>query len=370
MPGNNFIKVLMTADAVGGVWTYCMELCKSLQEYQVKFFLVTSGTKLTAVQKDEVAELNNVTLYETEYKLEWMHNPEDDIKASGEYLLKLEKEINPDVIHLNSFSYGSLQFKAPVMVVAHSDVYSWWMAINKDYPPAEWHNYFTNVKRGLENADLIVAPSLAAMDDIKTVYEIYNDNTVIYNGRDPELFYKQEKLPFMMSMGRIWDQGKNINLLVEAASRINWEIKIAGDINFENSGIKLQQQNIKYLGKLDPSQVADELSMASIYVLPAKYEPFGLSVLEAALSGCALVLGDIPSLKEIWQDNALYVNTDDAAGLAKTINDLIENKGKMSLLASKAFTHAKKYSISIQAKEYFKRYRQLTFSQKYFKETA
>ncbi len=32
--------------------------------------------------------------------------------------------------------------------------------------------------------------------------------------------------------------------------------------------------------------------------LPARYEPFGLSVLEAALSGCALVLGDIPSLRE------------------------------------------------------------------------
>src|SRR5690625_7216151 len=35
------------------------------------------------------------------------------------------------------------------------------------------------------------------------------------------------------------------------------------------------------------------LRQASVFVMPSRYEPFGLSVLEAALSGCALILSDI-----------------------------------------------------------------------------
>ncbi len=40
---------------------------------------------------------------------------------------------------------------------------------------------------------------------------------------------------------------------------------------------------------------------------PARYEPFGLAVLEAALSGCALVLGDLESLRERWDGAAVFV---------------------------------------------------------------
>jgi glycosyltransferase involved in cell wall biosynthesis len=36
------------------------------------------------------------------------------------------------------------------------------------------------------------------------------------------------------------------------------------------------------------------------------YEPFGLAPLEAALCGCAVVANDIPSLREVWADSALY----------------------------------------------------------------
>src|SRR5438128_1260761 len=138
-------KILMTADTVGGVWTYCMELCKSLQSYPVEIHLVTMGDALKAWQKDEVKALNNVTVYETTFRLEWMNDPWQDIKECGEWLLQLEEKIEPDVVHLNCFAYGSLPFKAPVVVVAHSDVYSWFLSVKNEYPPAEWHQYFSVV---------------------------------------------------------------------------------------------------------------------------------------------------------------------------------------------------------------------------------
>ncbi len=46
---------------------------------------------------------------------------------------------------------------------------------------------------------------------------------------------------------------------------------------------------------------------AAIFAHPARYEPFGLAVLEAAMAGCALVLGDIPTLRELWDGAAVFV---------------------------------------------------------------
>ena len=67
--------------------------------------------------------------------------------------------------------------------------------------------------------------------------------------------------------------------------------------------------------------LARKMAEASIYALPARYEPFGLSALEAALSGCALVLGDIPSLREIWGPAAIYVPADDKVGALRAALD-------------------------------------------------
>ena len=61
-----------------------------------------------------------------------------------------------------------------------------------------------------------------------------------------------------------------------------------------------------------PSErLADWFGRASIYALPARYEPFSLSALEVAMAGCTLVLGDIPSLRETWDGAAAFVDPDD-----------------------------------------------------------
>jgi glycosyltransferase involved in cell wall biosynthesis len=75
-------------------------------------------------------------------------------------------------------------------------------------------------------------------------------------------------------------------------------------------------------------------------VLPARYEPFGLSVLEAALAGCALVLGDIPSLRELWRNRAVFVAPDDPEALENAIVQLIEDPDRRNALAAGARSRA------------------------------
>lgn len=364
------LKILITADTVGGVWTYCLELCKALQPYNVQFSVVTTGAKLSMNQWEEVHALQNVRVYETDYLLEWMENPWRDIDESGDYLLQLEEEIQPDLIHLNCYAYGSLKWKAPVVMVAHSDIYSWWISVRREDPPAEWNEYFFRVKRGLEQADLLVAPSAAMLDFINNIYAPAVDHKVIYNARNPNLFSRRAKHETVMSMGRIWDEAKNVNLLATAARKINYTIKLAGDNHFEHNAIDVSQNNVHYLGKLTSRQIADELSTAAIYALPARYEPFGLSALEAALSGCALVLGDIPSLREIWQEHAVYVDTNDADALADTINRLMRSKKTLLQYARNAHSHAMQFAPQVLAHQYMEAYKHLLHRETITEETA
>jgi glycogen synthase len=347
----------MTADTIGGVWTYCMELCRALP--QVQFHLVTSGVRMQEWQKQEVGFLPNVAVYETDYLLEWMSNPWKDIEAAGEWLLRLEKELQPDVVHVNSYAFGALPFRAPKIVVAHSDVFSWWLAVKGDMPPAQWDEYYRQVQSGLQGADLVITPSLAKRNSLRELYGVTSNCRTVYNGRSNELFYKEDKQPTVFSMGRIWDEAKNIRLLVNAAPYTSCQIRIAGDQQFENNSLRVETGNTCYLGKLDTSRIAAELAAASVYVLPAKYEPFGLSALEAAYSGCALVLGDIPSLREIWQDAAVYIDTNDATALAATLNGLLSNKEKWEFYSRKAEARAQIFSSHTMAAAYLDVYSQM-----------
>lgn len=360
-------KVLMTTDTVGGVWTYCLELCRALQD--VEFYLVTSGARMNESQKTEISALSNVTVYETDYALEWMDNPWDDIEASGEWLLQLEKEVKPDLVHLNSYSYGALPFKAPKIVVAHSDVFSWWLAVKGETPPKEWSEYYFRVQAGLQEADLVVAPSKAKLRSIKEIYGALSNSKVVYNGRNKDLFYKGEKQPHILSMGRVWDEAKNIRLLLDAAQLTSCAVRIAGDQQFANNSMAIEQGNTLCLGKLDTPRVTEELAAASIYVLPARYEPFGLSALEAAYSGCALVLSDIPSLREIWGFAALYVNTNDAKALADTLTGLLNNPKRREEYSKRAQTRSRLYSVHKMANAYREIYSSLALPQyKYLKQ--
>lgn len=353
------LKVLMTADTVGGVWTYTAELCKALSNQNIHFHLVTFGARMQPWQQLEISVLDHVTVYETDYLLEWMENPWGDLEESGAYLLSLQKVIQADLIHLNGYVYGALDWEVPVVMVAHSDVFSWFRAVKKENPGSDWTTYFTKVKKGLSEANHIVAPSNAMMFELNVIYALKKNYTIIYNSRSSALFASGIKEKTIFCMGRIWDEAKNVKLLVDAAPKIPYPIKIAGDNQFEGNHVDITNSNVQNLGKLDSLNIAKELSTASIYVLPAKYEPFGLSVLEAALSGCALVLGDIPSLREIWEDNAFYVDTDNAEELAKVINTLMSDQNKLQELSEKAWKRAQQFSTEKMAKQYTHLYKQL-----------
>jgi glycosyltransferase involved in cell wall biosynthesis len=105
--------------------------------------------------------------------------------------------------------------------------------------------------------------------------------------------------------------------------------------------------------------VAGWLQSASIYAFPARYEPFGLSILEAALAGCTLVLGDIPTLRELWDGAAIFVSPDHPDTLHAALKGLIGDPGLRHALSMRAHQRALTLTPRRMAGEYLELYAEL-----------
>ena len=320
----------MTADAVGGVWTYALTLAKALRPHGVQIALATMGDRPSEDQRREAAALENVELFESAFRLEWMEDPWDDVRRAGDWLLDLEQRVAPDIVHLNGYVHGALDWRHPAIVVGHSCVLSWWRAVKGEGAPAGWNRYRDAVRRGLAAADAVVAPSHAMLGELQRYYGPLPPAVVIPNGADPLAYCAAPKEPFIFAAGRLWDEAKNIAALERIADELDWPVYLAG----ERQAAPPAPPCTRTLGSLSRKAMRDWLGRASIYALPARYEPFGLSILEAALSGCALVLGDIPSLRENWDAAAAFVPPEDPDALRRTVQILIaDDEARMEMAA-------------------------------------
>jgi glycogen synthase len=353
-------KILMTADSLGGIWTYACELAKCLDQYGIEVHLACMGKSLSADQLLLVKGIKNLSIHSSSYKLEWMQDPWEDIEKAGNWLMELEGYIQPDIIHLNNYVHGNLDWHAPILMVAHSCVFTWWKSVKRENPPEEWNFYFKKVKEGLQRADLVVGVSRHYLNEIIETYGPLNLSRVIHNGLNPDDYFSQEKKSIIFGMGRVWDEGKNLKMLSSISKKIKWPVYIAGSLSLPDN--KAHNPNNKkeiFLGNLSQNQVKYFLSEASIYVLPAKYEPFGLSALEAALSGCVLVLAKIPTLQEIWGDAAVYFDVQKLDKLESAINTLINDKHLLKKYRKKAFEKAQKYHVDKMTASYIEAYQQM-----------
>jgi glycosyltransferase involved in cell wall biosynthesis len=102
--------------------------------------------------------------------------------------------------------------------------------------------------------------------------------------------------------------------------------------------------------------LAEWYGRAAISALPARYEPFGLSAVEAALSGCAMVLGDIGSLREIWEDAALFVPPDDTDRLEAALCTLIADEELRDEMGRRAVARARTFTPERMARGYMDAY--------------
>ncbi len=353
-------KILMTADTIGGVWNYALELARALSEQDIQIALATTGGPLSPEQYEATSAINNLTIYESNYKPEWMDKNGSDLQQAGEWLMQLKDKVQPDLIHLNGLYYASLPWGKPMVVVVHSCVMSWWRAVRQEDAPKEWNKYKELVTKGLRSAEMVITTTQALMHEASSTYGPFKQSNVVYNGRKQQHFKFGKKEPFIFSMGSIWDEGKNISTLAHIAEELSWPVYIAGDNKHPDTGQVLELENVHFLGKLTNDEIADWLSRASIFAAPSRYEPFGLSVLEAAMSGCALVVGRTESLAELWGNAAKFTDPNNPDDVRDVIQNLIDDEFCRNIMACRAVKRSHGYTAEQMAQDYLYLYSQVT----------
>ena len=230
--------------------------------------------------------------------------------------------MQPDFVHINGYANAAAGFAAPVVIVAHSCVPSWWRAVKGDLAGPEWDAYRARVRAGMEASACIVAPTAAHADAFVAEHGLPQP-LLIHNGRDAGRFAPGAKSRYAFAAGRFWDEAKNLSVLAEVARR-GVRIRIAGEG---------AEGCFEALGPLQPVEIAAEMASAAVFVAPPLYEPFGLAVLEAAHSGCALVLADILTLRELWDGVATFVDPRNPAAIADAVDGLLADPAAAAIQA-------------------------------------
>ncbi|HYO60229.1 glycosyltransferase family 4 protein [Archangium sp.] len=349
----------MTAGTTGTVWTYALELSRALGRRGVEVTLASQGPPLTGAQWAEVRGVPGLTIEQSTWRLEGPEDAWADVAAAGEWLLDLESRVRPDAVHLNGYCHGALPWKRKPLVVAHECSLSWWEAVTGEPAVERDVRYRWEVTRGLRAAGLVVAPTAALLESLARHYGPLPPSCVIPFARRHEDFPPSPvREPFILATGRLWDEARNLEVLERVAPRLDWPVLVAGDSQHPDGG-EVRARSVRTLGRLPHQELAGHMGRASIYVLPSRYEPFGLSALEAALAGCALVLGDIPSLREVWEGAAAFFPPDDTDMLARALRRLVSEPVLCSRMSTLARTRALEFSPERMADAYLAVYADL-----------
>ncbi|MFW2828792.1 glycosyltransferase family 4 protein [Sphingomonas sp. ID0503] len=348
-------RLLMTADAVGGVWQYATELGRALSALDYEVVLALLGPAPTDAQRQAAAGLR---LVETGLPVDWLAEDEGEVRRAAQQVAALAGEVGTDVIQLNQPSLAAEPMPAPVIAVAHSCVASWWAAVKGGPLPSDFRWKTDMAAQGLAGAQAVVTPSRAFAEATRATYGLATLPEVVHNGRTPIATPNGAMHDFVFTAGRLWDEGKNLAVLDRAAARLAVPVKAAGPYEHPGGG-RADFPELSLKGPMAEAELASCLAARPVFVSTALYEPFGLAVLEAAQAGCPLVLSDIPTFRELWGDVAIFVDPHDDRALADILQALVGDEAERLALGERAKAHALAFTPARMAAGMDRIYRRL-----------
>ena len=336
-------RVLITTDAVGGVWRYTVDLVGELDRASIACLLVGAGPEPDAARAGECDGWRRSDIVWTPHPLDWMTGDPDALEAARDDLERRARDWRADLLHLHSPSQAAgLSRDRPVAVVSHSCQATWCDAVGYGRMPDEWSASIGRMRAGFARADRILVPTNAHAEALERAYGPLDRTTIVANAVTPHED-AAGKEPFVLAAGRWWDPGKNGRALDRAAARTTWPVRMAGPL-LGPEGSAFSLEHAVALGEMPNAELRGLMARASIFASPSLYEPFGLAVLEAASHHCALVLADIPTLRELWAGAAVFADPGDPDSFARAIERLSSDEAERVALATAARRIARRFT--------------------------
>ena len=353
------MRIVLTADAVGGVWQYATDLARGLSSLGIETVLAILGPSPTKAQLKSAATIKGLTLVDTGLPLDWIASSPLALRAAGERIAELADTHAADLVQLNAPALSAdVAFDVPVVAVSHSCVATWWEAVKGSALEPEFRWRAELAARGLRQATCVVTPTAAFSAATMRLNGLDRLPESVHNGRAPLPLPRVAAHDFAFTAGRLWDKAKNVRTLEAAAARLTVPFYAAGSVAGP-SGDTIDLDALRPLGSLSERELGRWLAARPVFVSSAVYEPFGLAVLEAAAAGCPLVLSDIPTFRELWDGAASFVDPMDGTGIAAAVTRIIGDDTLRTELGAAAKARAARYTPQAMATEMAAIYRRL-----------
>ena len=317
--------MLMTADTVGGVLDVRARAgARCSPRTASRCTLATMGPPLQRrAARARSRRCRAVRAARERLALEWMDEPWDDVARAGDWLLALEAQLQPDVVHLNHFAHGALPFAAPdgggralvrAVVVAGG--------ARRRRAGRVGPRIATRVRRGARRRDAVVAPTAAMLAVARRAsYGVRRARPwCCPTGATRGRFAPGPQGAASCSPPAACGTRPRTSPRSRRSRRAcRWPVRVAGATarpagrRARRAAGGVQRARRARARRRSPRGWRAPRSTRCRRATSRS----ACRALEAALCGCALVLGDIPSLREVWGDAALFVAPDDHDGPAR-----------------------------------------------------
>jgi glycosyltransferase involved in cell wall biosynthesis len=148
-------------------------------------------------------------------------------------------------------------------------------------------------------------------------------------------------------MMRAGDKLGSYRLIADTLARIDPDIpvEIAGDGPARPEVEALLGHRARFLGTLDPDQMAEAYGRAALFLWPGVNEAFGMVYLEAQAAGLPVVAQDRPGVRDVLAPGRYPSVADGAAGLASQLRDLLANPEARAARGAAAARHVAKHHL-------------------------
>ncbi len=111
------------------------------------------------------------------------------------------------------------------------------------------------------------------------------------------------------------------------------------------------REQVRFLGWVDDAALPALYRGAHAHILSTSQETFGRSVLEAMASGCLCVVQDLPVLREVAGECAVYVDFADTAAASRTLENICAGGGGRAQLCAAGIERSRSFSFERVARE-------------------
>ncbi|HEV7439412.1 MAG TPA: glycosyltransferase family 4 protein [Methylobacterium sp.] len=340
------LHVLLTTEAAGGLWTYALDLAAGLAERGVSTTLAVLGPDPDPDQTACAEAIAGCRLVVTGMTLDRTVPDSTALRDAADAIAALAWRLRADIAHLHDpalIAGGGIP--VPTVVTCHGCLPTWWSTV-EEIPLASDRAWQRDLAaEGLRAADILTAPTHAFAELTAAAYGLDAPPLVVRHGRPAaEPVPPCQGLPLVVTAGQLWDRGRNLAALDRVADALPIPVQAAGSLEGPK-GERVALNSIRPLGPIPAADLAARLEGRPIFASLARYEPFGPAVLEAAQAGCALVLSDIPTFRELWEDAAILVPPDDPGAAERAITGLLADRDLRRRSGEAARARSEQYGL-------------------------